>query len=290
METIQNIKYKIEPFYITVSFELKRKWKIWVGFSGIAVFFVLLASVFPYTLIPDNPPPVDQFDTQLDYFQDGIFFLPTIIIFATCFFFSGIICEEFYQKTGNITFPMVNRYKLLLGKITGSLLMLIGVTIIFYLTLGVAGTYFFEEPINILLFYSLGITIFYLIAVSALVTFFSSIMRNVSIVMISSVLLLIVGERMFNNLIFPLLFAEGEIEPLISFDYLSNLIYYVMEEDFFPADVDDRYIEVTRGEGDTEFTYIKWLTPTLEVGIMVMIIYFIIFYGLALIIFKNRQL
>ena len=76
-----------------------------------------------------------------------------------------------------------------------------------------------------------------------------------------------------------------EFEPIYSLSHASDLISYILVEDF-PTKTVDRYEEITfRG-----FTRRIWLTPTVEMGITIFLTYTIICTTMAALIFKRRQL
>ncbi len=266
------------PIVTTYIFELKKQWKKFVIFSLVAVSFVILLSYLPYALIPDNPLP----DTQADYFQSGLNFIIMITIFGSCFFFSGIICSEYGEKTGFITFPIINKYKLVVGKYLGALTLMIGVITAFYTALGVLGIFWYGGPIIYRYYYSFGFALLYLIAVSSFVTFFSSFMKSVSMTIVSTIMLLLIANMIIDSLV---LLLYPEFEPIYSLNHNSGLISYILVEDF-PTKLEDRY-------EDLEFRNFRrriWLTPTIEGAITVFLLYTIVCLIVAAIIFKRRQL
>jgi len=268
----------VKPVFTTYLFELKKQWKKFIAFSMVSVVFVILLSYLPYALIPDNPLP----ETQAEYFQSGLNFIIMIFIFAACFFFGGIICEEFGNKTGYITFPIINKYKLIIGKYLGGITLIIGVVSAFYLTLGILGIYYYGGPINYRFYYSFGIAVLYVFTVSSFVTLFSSFMKNVSMSIVSTIMLLLIANILVDWLL-TLLYPN--FEPIYSLDHASKLISYVLEKDF-PTETVDRYEQVEiRG-----FNRRIWLTPTIETGITVLILYTTVSIIVASIIFKRRQL
>jgi ABC-type transport system involved in multi-copper enzyme maturation permease subunit len=266
------------PVITTYIFELKKQWKKFVIFSMLAVTFVILLSYLPYALIPDNPLP----DTQADYFQSGLNFIILMTIFSACFFFSPIICSEFDNKTGFITFPIINKYKLVIGKYLGALTLMIGVIAAFYIALGYLGIYWYGGPINYRYYYSFGIAILYALAVASFVTFFSSFMKSVNLTIVSALLLLLIANMIIDSLI---ILLYPEFEPIYSLNHNSGLISYILVEDF-PTKLEDRY-------EDLEFRNFSrriWLTPSIEGAITIFLLYIVICLVVAAIIFKRRQL
>ena len=277
-ENLYDFYMAAKPVFTTYIFELKKQWKKFIAFSMVSIAFVMLLSYLPYALISDNPLP----ETQVEYFQSGLNFIIMIFIFAACFFFGGIICEEFGNKTGYITFPIINKYKLIIGKYLGALTLIIGVVGAYYLTLGVLGIYYYGGPINYRYYYSFGISVLYVLAVSGFITLFSSFMKNVSMSIVSTIMLLLIANILVDWLITLLC---PDFEPIYSLDHAAKLISYILEKDF-PTKVVDRYEKV----GIRGFNRIIWLTPTIETGITILLLYTIICMVVAAIIFKRRQL
>ncbi|TFF99364.1 MAG: hypothetical protein EU541_05070, partial [Promethearchaeota archaeon] len=128
----------IKPIYYTYIFEFKKQWKKFVVFLVISVLIPVLLGTLP-NLIPGNPLAA----TQAEYFSSNQSFLTFLLIFANCFFFSGIICREYDKQTGFIIFPKINKYKLILGKFLGNYTLVMGITFAYYYALGVLGVYYY---------------------------------------------------------------------------------------------------------------------------------------------------
>ncbi|MGV9203905.1 MAG: ABC transporter permease [Promethearchaeia archaeon] len=277
-----------KPIFTTYIFELKKQWKKFIIFSAIGVLFVFLLSYLPYALIPDNPLPA----TQIAYIQNGLSFITMIIIFSSCFFFGGIICEEYSKKTGHIVFPIINRYKILTGKFLASFTLLTGVISIFYFSLSYLAMFYYNTLMIDKILLSLAIALLYALAVSSFVTFFSSFMKSINMAIVSSIMILLIANMIVDSLITLWL---PEFEPLYSLNHMSNLITYIMESDF-PTRLSERYVDRAFGGGTvgpgagSEFTVRDWLTPSISGGVSIVLGYTIICLGMALIIFKRRQL
>ncbi|KKN41381.1 hypothetical protein LCGC14_0723770 [marine sediment metagenome] len=85
-----------------------------------------------------------------------------IIVLAVNLFFGNIICSEFKNKTGFEILPLINRYKLLVGKYLANSTLVIGNVIVHYLTMALYGYYFYGSPILSTLLYSFGFAVLYL--------------------------------------------------------------------------------------------------------------------------------
>jgi len=275
METLDSIHLIIKPIFHTINFELKKQRKKFVIFLIISIVMLLLISLLPYALIPDTPLP----DTQIEYFNGGVSFLPLTILFAACFFFSGIICSEFSEKTGYIIFPKINKYKLIVGKYFGNLILITTIIALNYLVLGLLGVFSYGELVDIRLYISFGITLFYILAISSFVTVFSSLLKSVNMTIVATILILLIGFNIVSSLT---TLANPDLEPIYSLTYMSNLITSVLNE-VFP---EIRYTEITQ----EDFTFRTWLTPTIGTGIIALAIYTVSCFILAALLFKRKQI
>ncbi len=270
---------EVKPVIHTFVFELKKQWKKFVGFLVISVLIVVLQSFILYALFSDSLLPT----THSDYLSGGLIFLTSfIILFASCFFFAGIICAEFSDKTGYILFPKINKYKLIIGKYLGNLFLEAGVIAIFYFLVGFLSYFFYDQFSGTLLiryFISFVFAFLYMIAMSSFVTFFSSFMRSVNVTIVSTILILFIG---FNISQMFLMMLAPEIEPIYSLSYISTLITSILLIEF----PDPNYSEISL----QNFTFRTWLTPTIEMGLLVLFLYITIGFILAAYLFKRRQL
>ncbi|MFX1600484.1 MAG: hypothetical protein ACFFB6_07795 [Promethearchaeota archaeon] len=274
----------IKPIFYTIIFEIKKQRKKFYFFSLISIIVAVLLG-YVLQLIPGYLLS----DTQTEFFNNGLQFISFITLFAACLFFSGIICSEFDKKTGFIVFPKINKYKLILGKYFGNLILVVAIITLYYFILGILGIFYYGGPINIRFFYSYGIAILYVIALSSFVTFFSSFMRSVNLTIISTLIILLIGFNIADQIV-TLIFAES-FEPLYSLAYLGNLITGILEYPF----PDPRYSEfsfsgIGPGGIGGDFTLGRWITPSIEMGISLLIVFIIVYFALAAYLFKRRQL
>ena len=274
----------LKPIFDTIVFETKKQQKKFYFFLVISVLIALLVGFILY-LFPNYVLP----NTQAAYFNEGLTFISFITLFAACLFFSGIICSEFSQKTGFIVFPKINKYKLILGKYLGNLLLVAFILGVYYFILGILGLFYYGGPINIRFYYSYGFAILYTIVLSSFVTFFSSFMKGVNLTIISSLIILFMGFTLADTII-ALIFTDT-FEPLYSLSYLGGLITSILENPF----PDPRYSEFSfsgMGPGGIggDFTFGQWVTPSIEMGITLLLVFIVVYFVLAAYLFKRRQL
>ena len=276
----------ISPIFHTLVFEMKKQRKKLYFFVFITILIAVLTSyilqLFPDFLLSD---------TQAEFFSGGLNFISFITLFAACLFFSGIICSEFNKRTGFIVFPKINKYKLIIGKYLGNLVLVVIIVAVYYFILGLFGFLYYGGPINIRIFYSFGFAVLYIVALSSFVTLFSSFMKNVNITIIITLVILLMGFNIADQII-NLIFAES-FEPLYSLAYLGNLISSVLQNPF----PDPRYTEFSfpggmgpPGMGGVDFSFGSWATPSIFMGTTLLIVYIVACFLLAAILFKRRQL
>jgi ABC-type transport system involved in multi-copper enzyme maturation permease subunit len=274
----------IKPIIDTIVFEMKRQRKKFYFFLTVAILVAVLVG-YLLQLIPGNLLS----DTQTEFFSTGLSFISFLSLFAACLFFSGIICSEFDKRTGFIVFPKMNKYKLILGKYLGDLILVGLIVTVYYFILGLLGFFYYGGPINIRLFYSYGFALLYIITLSSFVTLFSSFLRSETITIIISLIILLIGLNIADQII--TLIFKDTFEPLYSISYLSNLITSILENPF----PDPRYVEFSfegMGPGGFggNFTFGSWVTPSIEMGTTLMIVYIVAYFVLAALLFKRRQL
>ena len=273
----------IIPILDTVVFEMKKQEKKFYFFLGVAILVAILIG-YLLQLIPENLLP----DTQAGFYSSGLGFISFITLFAACLFFSGIICSEFNKRTGFIVFPKINKYKLIIGKYLGNLILVVSIITVYYFILAILGFYYYGGPINIRLFYSYGFAVLYVIALSSFVTLFSSFMKSETVTIIITLIILLIGLNIADQII-TLVFRDT-FEPLYSLSYLGNIITSILE---FPFP-DPRYSEFSFSGmgpfGGGSFIIGTWLTPSIEMAIILLLLYIIACFLLAALLFKRRQL
>jgi ABC-type transport system involved in multi-copper enzyme maturation permease subunit len=266
----------LKPIVHTLVFEMKKQKKKFIFFLIISIFIVFLQGVILQVTIPFNLLS----DTQAEFFSSGLGFYSLISLFTACLLFSGIICSEFSTKTGFIVFPKINKYKLIIGSYLGNLVLAVIIISAYYFFLGLLGFYYYGGPINVRFFYSYFIAILYMITLSSFVTLFSSFMKSVNMTIISTILILLIGFQIADSIV--TLVGGGNIEPLYSIAYMGNLITSILSNPF----PDPRYFEMTM----RNFTIGMWLTPSIEMGITLMVVFIIAYFVIAALLFKRRQL
>ena len=262
MESLTQVYGKIKPIFHTFVFEIRLQMKKFIIFSIITI--VQLFLIYYIRLI---------FESYLFHSLDEFYFFATydfawiLLPLMICFFFSGIICSEYKEKTGLTILPLINKYKLIIGKYFANLFLIVCIATIHYLILILLGYNFYGKPIPYRWIHSYGFSVLYILGLGSFVTFFSSFMSSPP-----QVIILVFGLIFFA---FPLAivpFIAGMspgLNPIYSLEYLSHWIPYLTEPWPFASKV-----------------YIRYVVPVL----VVLLFYAIIFFTLALLLFKRREL
>jgi len=273
----------LTPIFHTIIFEMKKQKKKLYFFTVIAILIAVLTG-YILQLFPTNLLSA----TQAEFFSVGLGFISFLTLIAACLFFSGIICSEFNKRTGFIVFPKINKYKLILGKYFGNLILVVFIVVVFYFILGLIGFLYYGGPIIIRIFSSFGFAVLYVLALSSFVTLFSSFMKNVNITIIITMVILLMGFNLADQII-NMIYADA-FEPLYSLAYLGNLISSVLQNPF----PDPRYVDFSipgmGGGMGGNFSFGSWATPSIFMGTTLLLVYIVACFLLAAILFKRRQL
>ncbi|MEJ2295784.1 MAG: ABC transporter permease [Candidatus Lokiarchaeota archaeon] len=271
------------PIIDTIVFEMKKQKKKLFFFLGVAILIAVLLG-YLLQLIPGNLLS----DTQATFFSGGLRFISFLTLFAACLFFSGIICSEFNKKTGFIVFPKINKYKLIIGKYIGNLILVVFIITVYYFVLAILGVYYYGAFINIRIFYSYSFAVLYLIALSSFVTLFSSFMKSETVTIIITLIILLIGFTIADQII-TLVFRDT-FEPLYSLSYLGNIISSILDNPFPNPRYRESSFSGAGPFGGGSFTFGTWLTPSIGMAITLLLVYIVACFILAALLFKRRQL
>jgi ABC-type transport system involved in multi-copper enzyme maturation permease subunit len=283
-EREETLAEEIMPIFNTIVFEIKKQRKKFYFFSAITILVVFLIG-YVLVQIPGNLLS----DTYTQFVSSGLNFIPFLTLIAACLFFSGIICSEFYERTGFIVFPKINKYRLIIGKYIGNLILVVFIVALYYFLLGLLGVFYYGPALTIRIFYSFGFAVLYVIMLSSFVTFFSSFMKNLNLTIIVTLIILLIGFNIADSIV--TLIFRNTVEPLYSLTYLGNLITSILQNPF----PNPRYTEFTfggTGPGGLggRFVIGNWITPSIAMGTTMFIVYIVAFFILAAYLFKRRQL
>ena len=267
----------------TIEFETKRNFRNILISIGISILFYLLGIII--NLIREGRG-VELYDNSADYLQQSYlgFTFGFFILIVAVLFGSSIISYDYDKQTGNLLFPKITKGRLYAGRFIARYFMAV-LSVIVYYALIIITTYikFGDYPLNV--WYSLGWAIYYMLAVFALIVFFSSFLKKTSTVIVLSILVVLIVFNLGTTI---LNVTGSEIEPLFILTYHSSIIREVITG--IPS---ERYAEGSllqrpdpTGNDPTGFT---WITPN-EFGAAIgLLVYSIILITAAYLLFRRRQ-
>ena len=272
MRGLNKFKNTVRPILSTICLELKLQKLKFIIFSSISIVLFILTGVIPYISSPFFSIPSDQ----ATYLYNSTSFYVFIVILSIGIFFSSLICSEYQRKTGLTTFPLINKTKLIIGKYIANYILVIGIAVIYFSFMGIFSYYFYGGPILYTIFISFSFLALYLLALASFTTFFSSFMRSTL-----PVFAIITGYLLLGGLVLdPVLRSLGaNLEPLYSLSYLYYIVQYTLYPNFSSIERFDEF-----GIGNI------WMFPSAEGAIIMLTIYAIVFFLLAYLIFRRRQL
>lgn len=258
----------IKPLFHTIIFEVKLNIRKFYIFSGFTIIFLIFTNYLPMVM---NMTRLQS--TQSLFYMSALNFFLLILVFATSLFFSGIICSDYSKKIGLNLFPLINKTHLLIGKYIAYSILVIGIISVQYGSMALLGYYFYGGPLLNTLGFSFGFAILYFLSLASLITFLSSFNSSELPVIIIANGLILIGF----NIIDPIIMSSFGVEPIYSFLYLYSIIKFILIPNFSTM---QRYV------ADPSF----WFFPTIEQTIISLLLYGIVFFILALILYKRRQL
>jgi ABC-type transport system involved in multi-copper enzyme maturation permease subunit len=266
LEGLSKFKNTVRPILSTIYLELKLQKLKFIIFSSVSIVLYILIGLIPYiSYTPSN---------QATYLQNASSFYIFMVILSIGIFFSSIICSEYQRKTGLTIFPLINKTQLIIGKYIANYILVIGIGAIYFSFMGIFNYYFYGGPILYTIFISFSFLALYLLALASFTTFLSSFMPSNL-----PVFAIITGFLLLGSLVIdPVLRTLGaNLEPFYSISYLYNIVSYTLYPNFSSI---ERYYE--RGN--------IWMFPSAEGAIIMLTIYAIVFFLLAYLIFRRRQL
>lgn len=267
MKRLNKLKITFQPIYHTIYLNSILQIKKFVIFALINILLLIIANFIFYALGLASFLPY----SLATFYVNGSQPLILLIVLEVCFFFSGILCSEFNNKTGLTIMPLISKNKLLLGKYIANLLLVIGLIGVHYMTIAFFGYYLYGGVIISNILISFGFAVLFFLALSSIVTFFSSFMKSVV-----PIIIIIIGLFFFGFSIIEAFMRTiaPEFEPLYSLLYMSNIILYSLYPNFTSMD------RVT--------LFGQWIFPTVEGALIMMSIFTVIFFTLANQLFKRR--
>jgi ABC-2 type transport system permease protein len=247
----------------------------------LLIFVIIIAMVS--ALVLAIPPlfagypsdPIFGPYTFLQFFTSVVNFL---VVLLAVFYGGDMLVSEVHSRTGYAIFPNpIRRSSLFLGKFLASLLACILILGAYYVIAAVsAAVIYIKLPVELL--YSFLFAILYASACLAVAFLISALMKTTTS---ATVLTFVLFLFIFNILSGMLTFAGVRAEPLLTFQsgVISGFVNGPYPE-FFPKD-----LEISQGG-----FHMTIYQPTVEMGVAVTLIWLVVAFILAFIVFRRREM
>jgi len=207
----------------------------------------------------------------------------TLVIILSGIFFGGdAISGEFQNKTGYFGIPNpIRRSSIYIGKWLSAFLAATGILAVFTVITIINGIYYFgSSGLPYQFIWSWLFAWFYLAAVMGLTFFFSSMFKSSSISILVTVILLLFGFSLIQELVSALV----GIEPWFVLTYGSGIISNILSETYPPHSMLTT-TPIGRGRTITLTTF----NATVPEGLIIIAVYFIVTTVLGLLLFERKE-
>jgi ABC-type transport system involved in multi-copper enzyme maturation permease subunit len=265
----------------TIVFEFRKNLKKMLFLLGITAVIIYLNLFLLGGLKQDLG--IENPETIKDYLSQQFSLFTTLLTICATALFGSIIVEDVEKRTGNILFPKINKDRLIIGRFIALYMMFCIIIFVYYLAVIVSALSAYSDPIPKELWDSFAWALLYALALSAFVTFISSISKSVNLSVIFSILFLLI---IFDIVITIIMFTGSKMEPLFVLTYYGNIITAVFK---FP---EQRYLEMDIYQGVEQLEgrmYRIWYTPSPEGALAGLLIYTIASLVLAYIFYRRKD-
>ena len=270
----------------TIEFEWSRNAKKLLGMLITGAFIFALFLIIQ--IITENQSGVSPTDPS-EYFQSYLMFIDFLVLIIATTFFGGIIAEDFEKDTANLLFPKIPKNRLLLGRFFARYTYAF-ISVAFYYFIIAIATFIKLDGVPKVVWGSMLWAELYLFGVVAFFTLLSSLFKRTSTVMITGILGLLIVMHLLELI---LMYTGITIEPFFFLTYYAKIITAWFD---MPA-VDESSAELPfrmgpGGEGGAVDgnTYLQWITPSATGAIIGVLIFSLISFSIAYIIYRKRQI
>jgi len=249
-------------------------------FLILLIITLLIAALL--TIIVAWRRPGGFLDSNLDFYSswwgNAINF---VIILSGIFFGGDAISGEFQNKTGYFGIPNpIRRSSIYVGKWLSAFLAASATLAVFTLITIVNGVYYFgSSGVPYQFGWSLLFAWFYLAAVMGLAFFFSSLFKSSSISILVTIILLLFGFTLIEELVSDLVVYP----PWFVLSYGAGIISSILNATY-PA----YEVQITRTFGNHTITTTTFYA-SVPIGLAIIGLYFIITAVLGLILFERKE-
>ncbi len=216
-----------------------------------------------------------EYLTSNEYIENWAMFVAFLVTLAALFFGGDAISSEYGKKTGYFLFPNpIKRWSIFWGKFFASLLASL-IALLLYWGIALGDTYMVKGSVGIEAYYSLGLSLLYLVTILAFTYMFSSFFRNaaVSITIVAILYFFVFG------IVNSIAMFTG-VEPWFSITYAASVIENILKNPYPP------HIQQLHGNGMS----ITVFNAPLYMGIGIMIGYFLVSAVIGTLVITYREL
>jgi ABC-2 type transport system permease protein len=248
---------------------------------AIVLLTVLMSAIFlvvPPAIGSAYPSDPKEFITNM------LSFLGVLSVLSATLFGADAIVSEYESKTGYFLFPNpIRKTSIFLGKFIASALVSVGAITLYYL-IALVSVRIIDGSIPANTGVSFAYSLLYLFAILAVAYVFSAVMR-------SSVYSLVLTFFTF-LLILPIIDLVGEIakfEPWFSVTFASGIAQYVFDNPY-PTDRTFTTIAPHGPQAGTRALSLVQYYPEIRLSFIVMAVYFVIAFALAILLARRREM
>ena len=249
-------------------------------FLILLIITILIAAALTIIVAWKRPPSF--LTTNLGFYSSWWGTAITFVIILSGIFFGGdAISGEFQNKTGYFGIPNpIRRSSIYIGKWLSAFLAATAIMVLFAVITIFNGVYYFgSSGVPYQFLWSLLYAWFYLAAVMGLTFFFSSLFKSSSISILVTVILLLFGFTLIQELVSDLV----GIEPWFVLTYGAGIISNTLSATYPPSSV-----TTTSTFGHRTFTTTTFYASVPQ-GLAIIGLYFIITAILGLILFERKE-
>ena len=248
---------------------------------AIVVLTIIISAIFLIV-----PPAIgsDYSKDPREFTVNMLSFLSILAILSATFFGADAIVSEYESKTGYFLFPNpIRKTVIFLGKFIASALVSVGAIGLYY-AIAVVSVRVIDGSIPTNTGVSFIYSLFYLFAILAIAYLLSAVMR-------SSVYSLVLTFFTF-FLILPIIDAVGSIakfKPWFSVTFASGISQYIFQSPYPTDKVFNATAFSGPSAGARSLSLVQYY-PEIRVSLVVMAVYFVVAFLLAILIAQRREM
>jgi ABC-2 type transport system permease protein len=262
------------------------RYELLKNLRGRRLLAILLITIIISAIFLIVPPVIgaDYSKDPKEFTVNMLSFLSILAILSATFFGADAIVSEYESKTGYFLFPNpIRKTVIFLGKFIASALVSVGAIGLYY-AIAVVSVRVIDGSIPTNTGLSFIYSLFYLFAILAIAYLLSAVMR-------SSVYSLVLTFFTF-FLILPIIDAVGSIakfKPWFSVTFASGISQYIFQSPY-PTDKVFNATAISGPSAGARSLSLVQYYPEIRLSLIVMAVYFVVAFLLAILIAQRREM